>query len=518
MLLARRGEEVFALGAHCTHYGAPLAEGLLAGETLRCPWHHACFAVRTGEAVGAPALNDLPRYAVVREGDRVRVGEKLPPPPRPRRPGGPASIVIAGAGGAGNAAAEMLRREGYGGRIVLVGREEDVPYDRPNLSKDYLAGTAPEEWIPLRPREFYAEQEIELRLGREIAALDVAGRRLQLAGGEAARLRRAAPRPRRRAGAPATSRAPSALALPALARRLRAIIARAEAARRAVVLGASFIGLEVAASLRARGLEVVVVAPDERPLERVLGPELGDFVRGLHEEKGVRFRLGQTAAAIGEADVTLQSGERLPADLVVAGIGVRPAVALAERAGLRVDNGVVVDAFLETSAPGIFAAGDLARYPDPRSGESLRVEHWVVAERQGQAAARNILGRRRPFDRRALLLEPALRRHDLLRRPRREVGPHRPRGLARGAQRDGGLPRSAARCGPWPPCSATRTACARSWRWSAATARRSRRCSARARRKRRPGWRPSARPAAPCSRRSSTRPACTASRSGARGG
>ncbi len=396
VLLARRGEEVFALGAHCTHYGAPLADGLLAGEMLRCPWHHACFAVRTGEAIGAPALNDLPRYAVVREGDRVRVGEKLPPSPRPRRPGGPASIVIAGAGGAGNAAAEMLRREGYGGRIVLVGREEDVPYDRPNLSKDYLAGTAPEEWIPLRSREFYAEQEIELRLGREIAALDVAGRRLQLAGGEDLAFDGLLL---------ALGAEPVRLDLPGAERLLylrsladsRAIIARAGAARRAVVLGASFIGLEVAASLRARGLEVVVVAPEKRPLERVLGEELGDFVRGLHEEKGVGFRLGQTAAAIGEADVTLQSGERLPADLVVAGIGVRPAVALAERAGLRVDNGIVVDAFLETSAPGIFAAGDLARYPDPRSGESLRVEHWVAAERQGQAAARNLLGRRRPF-------------------------------------------------------------------------------------------------------------------------
>ena len=396
VLLARRGEEVFALGAHCTHYGAPLADGLLAGETLHCPWHHACFAVRTGEAIGAPALNDLPRYAVVREGDRVRVGEKLPPPPRPRRPGGPPSIVIAGAGGAGNAAAEMLRREGYGGRIVLVGREEDVPYDRPNLSKDYLAGTAPEEWIPLRPREFYAEQEIELRLGREIAALDVAGQRLQLAGGEALAFDGLLL---------ALGAEPVRLDLPGAERLLylrsladsRAIIARAGAARRAVVLGASFIGLEVAASLRARGLEVVVVAPDKRPLERVLGEELGDFVRGLHEEKGVGFRLGQTATAIGEGDVTLQSGERLLADLVVAGIGVRPAVALAERAGLRVDNGIVVDAFLETSAPGIFAAGDLARYPDPRSGESLRVEHWVAAERQGQAAARNLLGRRRPF-------------------------------------------------------------------------------------------------------------------------
>jgi NADPH-dependent 2,4-dienoyl-CoA reductase/sulfur reductase-like enzyme/nitrite reductase/ring-hydroxylating ferredoxin subunit len=408
VLLARRGDEVFAIGAMCTHYGVPLIEGILVGDTVRCPAHHACFSLRTGEALRAPALNPVARWEVERRGESVYVtGRSEGAPGQSENSGAgasgtgrlPTSIVILGAGAAGNAAAETLRREGYAGRLVLIGTEEPVPYDRPNLSKDYLAGNAPEEWIPLRSPEFYAEQGIELALGVPATSIDTARKRVILADGSSYVFD---------ALLIATGADPIQLPIPGshlphvhYLRTLadsRAIIAKAEESRRAVVMGASFIGLEVAASLRARDLEVHVVAPDPRPLERVLGPEVGDFIRALHEEHGVTFHLEQTATRIDPDAVTLQNGESLPADLVVIGVGVRPSVALAEEAGLAMDRGVVVNEYLETSVPGIFAAGDIARWPDPHSGERIRIEHWVVAERQGQTAARNMLGRRERFE------------------------------------------------------------------------------------------------------------------------
>ncbi len=400
VLLVRRGREIFAVGAKCTHYGGPLPEGVVVDDTLRCPWHHACFSLRTGEPLRAPALDPIPCWQVAREGNRVRVENRLPEPgPRAAPPGAPESIVIVGAGAAGNLAAETVRREGYTGPVTLIGAEETGPVDRPNLSKDYLAGNAPEEWIPLRSPEFYREHGIDLLRGVAVTGIDPANRRVELMEG------RLIPY-----GALllATGAAPVHLDVPGgslphvhTLRTLadsRAIIARAQSARRAIVIGASFIGLEVAASLRARGIEVHVVAPAARPLERVLGPEVGDFLRALHESHGVVFHLGRSATAVDKDAVILDDGETLPVDLVVAGIGVRPATSLAEQAGLAIDRGIVVDEFLETSAPGIFAAGDVARYPDPHGRGLVRIEHWVVAGRQGQTAGRNLLGKRERFD------------------------------------------------------------------------------------------------------------------------
>ncbi|HEX6537242.1 MAG TPA: FAD-dependent oxidoreductase [Gemmatimonadaceae bacterium] len=404
VMMVRRGDDVFAIGATCTHYSGPLAEGLVVGETVRCPWHHACFNLRTGEAVRAPALNPVPCWEVARRDGKAFVTRKverapLAPasaPARGREPA-PTSIGIIGAGAAGSAAAEMLRREGYEGAIAMFDPDPSAPYDRPNLSKDYLAGNAPEEWIPLRPDGFYAEHGIEV-VRRRVARLDARGKRVTLDdGSERAfdRLLLATGADPVRLSLPGADR-PNVHYLRTLADS-RAIIAAAEDARRALVMGASFIGLEVAASLRARGLEVHVVAPETVPFERILGREMGEFIQALHEEKGVHFHLGTTATGIGERTVELKNGESVPADLVVIGVGVRPTVALAEEAGLTMDRGVVVNDYLETSAPGVFAAGDIARWPDPHSGGRIRVEHWVVAQRQGQTAARNLIGAGEPF-------------------------------------------------------------------------------------------------------------------------
>jgi len=399
VLLVRRGTEVFAIGAACSHYGGPLGEGLVVDDTVRCPWHHACFSLRTGEALRPPALNPVACFGVEQRAGKVFVLGKRASS-QPRSPAqGPQSVVIVGAGAAGSVAAETLRREGYAGRVTLIGAEASVPYDRPNLSKDYLAGNAPEEWIPLRPAEAYAEKGIDLLLGVAVDRIDPAAKQVALANGATlgygSLLLATGADPVR-----LTMRGsdlPHVHYLRSLADS-RALIARCADAKRAVVIGASFIGLEVAASLRARGVEVTVVAPETVPLARVLGDAIGGAIRRLHEDHGVRFRLGARLVSIDAAEVALEGGEKLAADLVVLGIGVRPVTALAAACGIAIDRGVVVDEYLRTSAPDVFAAGDIARWPYVRTGERIRVEHWAVAQRQGRVAALNILGRRQAFD------------------------------------------------------------------------------------------------------------------------
>lgn len=400
VLLVLNGEKIFAVGAHCTHYHAPLVDGLVTGGEIRCPWHHAAFDLATGEALRAPAFDRLSCWTVERQGDRLFVRSKREPGPYVQAPASAIErIVIVGGGAAGFSAAYELKRAGFTGVLTLIGAEKAAPLDRPNLSKDYLAGAAPEDWLPLRPEGYYAENGVGLRLGGVVDAIDPSAGSITLADGEQFFYDRLLL---------ATGAEPVRLSIPgadlphvSVLRSLddcRSIIDRAKTAKRAVVIGASFIGLEVAASLRAREIEVHVVAPERVPMARVLGEEMGAFVHRLHEEHGVVFHLEDVATAIAPDTVTLKSGLALPADLVVAGVGVRPRLDLAEKAGLTIDRGVVVDAFLETSAPRIYAAGDIARWPDPFSGEKIRVEHWVVAERQGATAARNMLGARETFE------------------------------------------------------------------------------------------------------------------------
>jgi apoptosis-inducing factor 3 len=416
VLIARVSDNFFAIGSKCTHYGANLAEGMIDAETVRCPWHHACFNLRNGAAVAAPALIDQPAYELAIENDTIRVtGRKTGPeiasashipgdsrtPERvtqhPTPPSLPSSIVIIGSGAAGNACAEMLRRESYTGPVTLLDPDTDAPYDRPNLSKDFLAGNAPEEWLPLHPADFYADQQIEIRKGARVKSIDRAGKTVALEDGSTAPY-----------GALliATGASPIRLEIPGGDRikylrslgDCRELIKAAGSARNAVVIGASFIGLEVAASLRTRGLNVSVVGLEDVPLAKVLGADLGGLVKKVHEDKGVRFFLKNSVKSLTAEKATLDDGTVLDADLVVAGIGVRPNIALAEQAGLTIDKGISVNEFLATSDPAIFAAGDVARFPDAHSTLRIRIEHWMVAERQGQVAARNILGQNVRFD------------------------------------------------------------------------------------------------------------------------
>src|SRR5215472_7301347 len=278
VLLVRRGDEFLAIGATCTHYGGPLAEGLIDGDEVRCPWHHACFDLRTGEALRSPALSPVACWTVERRNEKILItGKREHDPLSPTYPvivdrsAAPRAVVIVGGGAAGSAAAEMLRRCGYDGRVTIVDEDDGSPYDRPNLSKDYLAGNAPEEWIPLRPDNFYAEHRIDVVRGHA-TGIDAKKKKLAMDGREPfeydALLLATGAEPIR-LDVSGADRA-HVHTLRSLADS-RTIIDAAKRAKRAVVIGGSFIGLEAAASLRARNLEVHVVAPESLPLERFLG-------------------------------------------------------------------------------------------------------------------------------------------------------------------------------------------------------------------------------------------------------
>lgn len=399
VLLVRMDDGIHAVSGVCTHYGAPLADGLVVDDEIRCPWHHACFSLRTGAALRAPAFAALAtwRVEVVGETVFVRGEETAVRPSRPcAPPSQPARIVIIGGGAAGFAAAERLRELGYCGTLSMLSADASAPYDRPNLSKDYLAGTAAEDWIPLQGPEFYADRQIDLRLGCEVTAIDTGARQVLTGSGE---------RLAYDALLIATGAEPRRLPMPGfdlpnvfLLRSLadaRAIVEASKGATSVALVGAGFIGMEAAGALRARGLKVHVVAPEDVPMERALGREVGGFITALHQEQGVVFHLRSAAKDFDGKVLTLDDGTRVAADLLIVGAGVTPRTELAAAAGLAVQDGILVGSNLQTSVAGHFAAGDVARY---RYGaELVRVEHWVHAQRQGQAAAANMLGAGQAF-------------------------------------------------------------------------------------------------------------------------
>jgi NADPH-dependent 2,4-dienoyl-CoA reductase/sulfur reductase-like enzyme/nitrite reductase/ring-hydroxylating ferredoxin subunit len=394
----RTGRRLKAYSADCPHLGGPLNEGIVVGDSVRCPWHHACFNLATGEATAAPAFDALLEYPVVLEDTHftVKPAPGTAPAPVANRRASTDTMVIVGGGAAGFAAADAIRKLGWTGSVTIYSEEGEQPYDRTLLTKDYLEGSFGDERLPIAQHslgdlgvDFDVEtvqhidresKRLRLRNGDErpftklLLATGAAPRRLDVPGGDL----------------------PHVMVLRSL-QDCRRILANVITGARVAVVGGSFIAMEAAASLKGRGLSVDVISPEGHPLEKVFGRELSDLVLDAHSQKGVRLHLGSKVARIESKQIVLQGGERIEAEIVVLGIGVEPRLQLAEAAGLRLDRGVLVNSRLQTSDSNIFAAGDIARWPDPHTGEAIRVEHWVVAERQGQVAAANMLGRDQTF-------------------------------------------------------------------------------------------------------------------------
>jgi NADPH-dependent 2,4-dienoyl-CoA reductase/sulfur reductase-like enzyme/nitrite reductase/ring-hydroxylating ferredoxin subunit len=395
ILLIRDGEAVCAYSAVCPHAGGPLEEGALCNGRIVCPWHKGTFRVSDGALLEPPPLDPLARYPVRVEGDDVFLSPVEIVEPETKAPSEARTFALVGAGAAGATAAAALREFGFGGRIVLVGRESGLPFDRTVLSKFVVAGQMPPaESPPLRPEGYYEEQRIE-RVQAEVRRLDAARREIVLADGKTLTFDSALI---------ATGGVPKPLDIPGAdlpgVHMLRsredasAILADIRRGARAVILGSSFIGLEIASCLREQEVHVSVASPEAIPFARQFGDRVGALVRALHEEHGVEFHAETRAAHIEGAKraeaVVLENGRRLPADFVVVGVGVRPATDFVVGVERGEDGGLPVDASMRV-APNLYAAGDIAALPLPGGGRR-RIEHWRVAQQQARAAARNMLG------------------------------------------------------------------------------------------------------------------------------
>ncbi len=404
VLLARADGQYFAMYPKCSHYSGPLVKGLLNGHRLICPWHNACFDIRDGHRLEAPALNGLPTHEVRIEGDQVFVRlttnkESIENPLSAPDDTNPETYVIVGSGGAGAFAAEGMREGGFTGKIVMLTESGEAPYDRPNCSKDYLQGKAPDEWMALRTDEFYTNYGIDVRTNQHVTSLDPVAKTIELASGETLTYNKALVCP---GGTPNS--------LPNLASNLKGVYVLrnlhdsqklrelGQAGKRVVIIGSSFIGLEGAMSLRKLGSEVRVVGLERVPFEKILGEKVGRVVQGWHEKEGIQFHLGRKVASLEGSDtvtaVILDNGERVPADFVLLGLGVKPRTDFLKDITLEKDGGVKTDEHLKITDD-LYAAGDIAHYPVANGTQ--RIEHWKVAGQQGHVAGLNMAGKEEPY-------------------------------------------------------------------------------------------------------------------------
>jgi NADPH-dependent 2,4-dienoyl-CoA reductase/sulfur reductase-like enzyme len=385
-----------------------LDRGILSGERIVCPWHHACYNAKSGNLEEPPSRDALASFEVEVDGDDIYVkvpekfkGSRTPDmvsydPQSENR-----SFVIIGAGAAGSMAAQTLREDGFKGEIIMLTHEDRMPYDRPNLSKDYLQGDAKDEWMPIRDDDFYNKYGIEVLRKKHVTGIDIKNREVSVASGDSIKYDRLLI---------TTGGEPRKLDIPGADLQnvftLRTfddcdrIIASAKNAAKAVVIGASFIGMETAFSLTKRKLQVTVVAPEKTPFSHVFAPEVGELFRKKHEEIGVRFRLGDSVERIkGNSKVNavvLESGDKVEADMVIMGVGVKPSSDFLKGLDLESDGSLKVDEYFNVTED-VFAAGDIASFPYWYNDDVIRIEHWRTAEQQGRYAAYNMLDKKVPF-------------------------------------------------------------------------------------------------------------------------
>lgn len=403
ILLVRDGDEIRAYTAECPHAGGPLDEGAICNGRIVCPWHKGTFEVRDGSLVEPPALKALTRYdAIVKDGD---VYVALPAVESEtfasKAQTNARTMLVVGAGAAGAAACAALREAGFDGRVVLAGDEAREPYDRTSLSKFTLAGDMPPDDVPpLLDADFFEKHAIE-RIESEVMHLDARARHADFVDGKKLDYD---------AALICTGGTPKPLTMPGanleqvhlLRTRedARAILASLEGRTRAVIVGASFIGLETASCLRKRGVDVTVVAPGKVPFAKQFGERIGDMFRKLHEKNGVAFHMNARVTSLvgGNAvrEVLLDSGEKIAADIVIAGTGVEPATRFLTGVARNEDGSLSVNTSM-LAAPDLYAAGDIAQFPLPRSGQSVRIEHWRVAQQHARVAAYNMAGSPRDY-------------------------------------------------------------------------------------------------------------------------
>jgi apoptosis-inducing factor 3 len=409
VLLCRINDEFFAVGASCTHYGAPLEEGMLKNDTIICPWHHACFNAKNGNLLEPPAFDALPNYKIKIEGDSVMINvpeeipfSRIPAMIKRDAKSDNRTFVILGAGASAYFAAQSMRENGFKGNIIMVTHENKKPYDRPNLSKDYLAGKAQPEWMPLRPDDFFEEFGIEVKQELKIKSVDLKEKFVSFDNSKNLKYDKLLI---------ATGSVPRKLGVPGSELKnvfyLRSyddadnIIETAKSSKKAVVIGASFIAMETAHSLTERGIKVTIVAPEEIPFERNFGKEIGNLFKKEHEKNGTTFKLKSTVKKFNGDNkvksVVLESGEEIDANLVVIGIGVNPATHFLTGIDLLKDGSLKTDAYLQVKED-VYAAGDISTFPDFRTGNHIRIEHWRLAEQLGRVAGANMAGKKIKYE------------------------------------------------------------------------------------------------------------------------